>query len=65
MFWDDFNIRYLSANSKQYFPDVHGGVHGFGVAPVNVRNVQPNGNNAQPNRFGGGGWGAGQRLGAN
>lgn len=26
---------------KQYFPDVQGGVHGFGVAPVNQRNVQP------------------------
>lgn len=27
---------------KQYFPEQTGGVHGFGTAPINQRNVQPN-----------------------
>lgn len=55
----------IHTRSKQYFPDIRGGVHGFGVPPVNVRNVQQN---AEPNRFFGGGaagWGQGQRLGDN
>lgn len=54
--------------SKQYFPDIRGGVHGFGVPPVNVRNAQQNEQPAGGNRFfggGGGGWGTGQRLGGN
>jgi len=52
---------------KTYFPDVRGGVHGFGFAPENQRNV-PNddGNNANGLRnrfFGGNSWGRGQALG--
>jgi len=47
---------------KRYFPDVRGGVHGFGVAPENQRNVQEN--NGMGNRFiGAHGWGRGQVLG--
>lgn len=47
---------------KQYFPDVRGGVHGFGVAPENQRNVQEN--NGMGNRFfGPQGWGRGHVLG--
>lgn len=47
---------------KYYFPDVRGGVHGFGVAPENQRNVQQN--NGMGNRFiGAHGWGRGQALG--
>lgn len=53
---------------KSYFPDVRGGVHGFGFAPQNQRAEQP-GNNAggAGNNAGGGifgqNWGRGQRLG--
>lgn len=51
----------FSLNRKSYFPDVHGGVHGFGFAPQNQRPNPPE-NNAQ-NRFFGNSWGRGQRLG--
>lgn len=54
---------------KSYFPDVRGGVHGFGFPPQNQRTDQPaegaGGGNAQNRFFGGNnfGWGRGQRLG--
>lgn len=50
---------------KHFFPDVRGGVHGFGVPPQNQRTDQPQpaGGNAQNRFFGGGNWGRGQRLG--
>lgn len=43
---------------KQYFPDQSGGVHGFGVPPVNRRNVQQPAARAP-------GWGQGYTLGNN
>lgn len=53
--------------SKSYFPDVRGGVHGFGVPPQNQRPVggdQAGGGGAGQNRFfGGHAWGRGQALG--
>ncbi|XP_055296109.1 derlin-1 isoform X2 [Sitodiplosis mosellana] len=52
---------------KSYFPDVRGGVHGFGFAPQNQRTDQPagggGGGNNQNRFFGGNNWGRGQRLG--
>lgn len=48
--------------SKSYFPDVRGGVHGFGFAPQNQRRDQPA---AQQNRFFSDSWGRGQPLGRN
>lgn len=46
---------------KSYFPDVRGGVHGFGVAPQNQRPIG-DGNN-QNRMFGGHAWGRGHTLG--
>lgn len=48
---------------KSFFPDVRGGVHGFGFAPQNQRTDQPAGGNAGGNRLFGQNWGRGQALG--
>ena len=54
-------------SSKSYFPDVRGGVHGFGVPPQNQRpaaDQAAGGGGGTGNRFfGGHAWGRGQRLG--
>lgn len=56
-----FNLFFR--NRKSYFPDVRGGVHGFGFAPQNQRDDQPNQNNGQNRFFSSQAWGRGQRLG--
>lgn len=58
--------NYIDLCSKSYFPDVRGGVHGFGFAPQNQRTDQPaggGGGNNQNRFFSGHAWGRGQRLG--
>lgn len=49
--------------SKTFFPDVRGGVHGFGFAPQNQRADRPAGDNTQNRFFSGHVWGRGQPLG--
>lgn len=51
---------------KSYFPDVRGGVHGFGFPPQNQRTDQAAGGGAAgggQNRFFGHAWGRGHTLG--
>lgn len=62
--WTELFFRF----SKSYFPDVRGGVHGFGVPPQNLRTDQAaggggGGGGGQNRFFGGHVWGRGQRLG--
>lgn len=57
-------MTYFSNYRKHYFPDVTGGVHGFGVPPVNVRQ-QPTPNAGAGARMFGANWGRGQALGRN
>ncbi|XP_031636837.1 derlin-1 [Contarinia nasturtii] len=56
-------MSYLDTPSfiKSYFPDVRGGVHGFGFAPQNQRRDQPAA--GQQNRFFSDSWGRGRPLG--
>ncbi|XP_055918854.1 derlin-1 [Eupeodes corollae] len=49
---------------KSYFPDVSGGVHGFGIPPVNQRTAERN-PPAAGNRLFGNAWGRGNPLGRN
>lgn len=73
-FWKKIKLRNgidlyenFSHFSKSYFPDVRGGVHGFGVPPQNVRTDRQDGagggGGGQNRFFGGHMWGRGQRLG--
>lgn len=54
---------YIYICRKNYFPDVRGGVHGFGFAPENQRPVQQQDGTGVRNRLFGNAWGRGQALG--
>ena len=56
--------KFLLPCRKSYFPDVSGGVHGFGIPPVNQRPTERNAPRAG-NRLFGNAWGTGNTLGRN
>jgi Derlin-1 len=53
-------LKLFIYSRKHYFPDVSGGVHGFGVPPTNQR---PNAQQQAGGNVFGNQWGRGQALG--